>query len=46
MYTHIMYILHVYIASSHLLELRTTRIRSVKRVNSGMKFCPGIDKFH
>ena len=38
--------MYVCIASSHLLELRTTRIRLVKLVNSGTKFCPGIDKFH
>jgi hypothetical protein len=38
--------MYIYIASSSLLELRTTRIRLVKLVNSGTKFCPGIDKFH
>ena len=41
-----MYILYVYIASSPLLELRTTWIRLGKLVHSGTKFRPRIYKFH
>ena len=36
----------MYIASSPLLELRTTWIRLGKLVHSGTKFRPGIYKFH
>ena len=47
MQCNVMYVyIYVCIASSPVLELRTTRIRLVKLVNSGTKFCPGIDKFH